>query len=161
MNRSMTTILIVLASLVCSNAIAVKQRVYVSPNETTFRVEQQQEDRMVGFTIIRDPADARTPRNELILVRIARLVISDGKRTLMTAPIAPHVRNDGKLVYVFRISEEHAPHSVFTISEIEDTRNRSGYMGDGTIFEYTMNGNSAIRKAMRRFLGSDGSLDDK
>ena len=161
MNRTITTIIMVSASLVCSNAFAIKQLVHLSPNATTFRVEPQ-EDGMMRFTIVRNPADARKPQNKsLILVRSANLRVSDRSRTLLTAPIAPRVNEDGKLVYEFCISGEHAPHSVFTLSEIEDTRERSGYMGGGTIYKYTMNGDRRIQDALKRVLDNKSSLDNE
>ena len=151
MNRTITTIVIAFVSLCCSEAFAIKQLIHVAPNATTFRVEPRNEDGMVQFTIVRDPADAREPQNEsLILVRSARLEVSDGTRLLLTAPIAPYVNNEGRLVYVFRVSEEHAPHSVFTISEIEDSRDQSGYIGGGTIYQYSQSG---VHEALRRLLG--------
>jgi hypothetical protein len=159
MSRTVTMIIMVSATLVCSNAFAIKQLVYLSPNSTTFRVEPQKGG-MMRFTIVRNPADAHKPQNKsLILVRSANLSVSDASRTLLTAPIAPRVNKDGKLIYEFSISKEHAPHSVFTLSEIDGTRARSGYMGGGTIYKYTMNGNPLIQDALRRVLGKKSSID--
>lgn len=161
MNRTVTAIIMISASLICSNAFAIKQLVYLTPNTTTFRVEPQ-EDGMMRFTIVRNPADARKPQNKsLTLIRSANLSVSDARRTLLTAPIAPRVNKDGKLVYVFYISEKHAPHSEFTLSEIEGTRERSGYMGGGTIYKYTMNGNPRIQDALRRVRDNKSNLDNK
>ena len=156
MNRNITTIIMVFACLFCSKAFAIKQVIHVSPNATTFRVEPQEEDGMVRFTIVRDPADAQEPLNEsLILVRSAQLRVSDGKRMLLTAPIAPRVNDDGKLVYVFRVSEEHAPHAVFTISEIENNRNGFSYIGGGAIYEYSIKSGGGIHEALRKLLGKN------
>ena len=125
MNRTVTMIIMFSTTLVCSNAFAIKQLVYLSPNATTFRVESQKGG-MMRFTIVRNPADARKPLNKsLILVRSANLSVSDTRRTLLTAPIAPRVNKDGKLIYEFSVSKEHAPHSVFTLSEIDGTRARA------------------------------------
>jgi len=152
MRRAITTIVLIFASLCCSELFAVKQLVQVTPNGTTFSVDPAV-DGMVLFTIIRDPADAREPQNKsLILVRSARLEVSDGKRTLLSAPIAPHSNNQGKLIYRFRVLEEHAPHTVFTLSEIEDGRDRSGYMGGGTIFKYTIQGDTLVQEALGKIL---------
>ncbi|MEZ6058498.1 MAG: hypothetical protein R3C01_17490 [Planctomycetaceae bacterium] len=144
MNRTITTSVIVFVTLLCSNAFAIEQLVHVSPNATTFHVELQQEDRMVRFTIVHDPKDVAHPSNEpLRPTRTAQLRISDENRLILTAPIAPRVNKDGMLVYEFRVLEEHARHASLTVSE-----NLSGFVGDGTIYNYSKSGTPEILREL-------------
>ncbi len=120
-----------------SDAVAVKQIVHVSPNESTFKVEAIGEN-MVRFVITRDPALTNQPKHEsLFIVRSARLRVTDGHETIVSAPIAPRSNNQGLLVYSFLVHEKHVSQTRFTLSEIEDTKNGTGYMGGGTIYEFT------------------------
>jgi len=162
MNRTIIPTVLICASLYCSESFALKQLIQVSPNATTFHLEPQKNG-MVRFTIIRDPTDAREPLDrELILVRSAQLTLSDGKRTMLTVPIAPSVNDDGNLVYVFLVAEEHAPHAVFTISEIEDyrDRHRPGYMGGGTIYKYAMHLDSDLHKVLPELLDKNNDRSE-
>lgn len=153
MNRTITTIVIVFAPLFCSKAFAIEQLVHVTPNATTFRVELQQEDHMVRFTIVHDPKDVTNPSNEpLRPTRTAQLKISDGSRLLLTAPIAPRVNKDGMLVYEFRVSEDNARHSSLIVSE-----NPSGFLGDGTIYNYSKSGTPEV---LRELFETQGKATD-
>ena len=156
MNRTLMTLVLVMVSLVGSEALAIKQLVYMAPNDTTFKVEPTG-DQTTRFTIVRDPADARQPQNEsLKLVRSARLIVSDGDRTILSAPIAPATDNQGKLIYKFEVAQEHVPHVRFVLSEIEDSRHGTGYIGGGTIIEYSTRAPKVIEEALQSVLKDTG-----
>ncbi len=135
-------------TVLSSDAAAVKQVVHVSPNESTFKVEPAGEH-MVRFVITRDPALTNQPNhNSLVIVRSARLRVTDGDATIVSAPVAPQTNNRGLLVYSFVVHEKYVPNTRFTLSELEDTANRTGYMGGGTIYEFSTGSHPLLQDSL-------------
>lgn len=131
-------------ALAGTESFAAKLLVYVQPNGSAFTVEPLDEG-IVRFTVVRDPAKTREPSDpELRIVRSAHLTVSDGKRDLVTAPIAPRTMKNGHLKYSFKVLKEYAPSTTFRMSEIEEYKGRTGYIGGGTIFIYQMEEHSPL-----------------
>ena len=91
------------------------------------------------FTITRDPSRANHPTNpDLMLSRGASLAVYGDQGRIVRCPVAARENRSGRLVYQFELDDELAKSSRFTLSEIEDYKDGTGYIGGGTIYEFAL-----------------------
>ena len=97
------------------------------------------ENGKVAFIIKRDPSKASEPADaKLRLVRGACLSVIGRDGFVAGCPIAPETEQNGILVYRFELNDQYARSSRFVLSEIEDYREGTGYIGGGTVYTFRL-----------------------
>ena len=140
MRVALTSLLFTL--LFQSQAEAIKQLVRMSPpiKSDGFVFETKSiEDGKTRVIIKRNLAEVREPANKnLHIVRGATLQVRGEKGSVVTVSVAPREDKDGWLVYRFDLDSDYLPYSRFTLSEIDDSKRGTGYIGGGTIYECSL-----------------------
>jgi hypothetical protein len=72
------------------------------------------------------------------LTRGASLAVYSDQGRIVRCPVAARESRSGQLVYQFDLDDELAKSSRFTLSEIEDYKDGTGYIGGGTIYEFAL-----------------------
>jgi hypothetical protein len=133
---------VLVVAAMASPAWAIKALVRMGPPlaEGPLRLEMKpQEEGTIRFTITRDPSAAKEPASpRLTLKRGAYLSVHSETGVVVKCPVAARENTDGHLVYQFELDQTLARTSRFTLSEIEDYRGGTGYIGGGTIYEFDL-----------------------
>ena len=142
MNARITILSAILTLALTSPVWAVKLLINVTPSLSGEALNLEMKSLEGGktrFTITRDPSRARHPTNpDLTLTRGASLAVYSDQGRIVRCPVAARENRSGRLVYQFDLDDELAMSSRFTLSEIEDYKDRTGYIGGGTIYEFAL-----------------------
>ena len=145
--KTITPLVLAVATLfLCTEALAVKRQVNLSPHNLKsagFAVEMaERDDGAIDVTVTRDLSKARSfdAGSDLELVRSATLEVVGSAGVVVRCNLEPEAGADS-VTYKFMIARDHLPHSRLTVSEIDDykkTMNRPHLIGGGTFFEINL-----------------------
>ena len=140
--RTLTFTLACTLFFLTNAAHAMKIHVDMKPpllgEEFAFEMNPKENGKVV-FIIKRDPSKAIEPADDkLRLVRGASLSVFGGDGFVARCPIAPETEQNGILVYRFELNDQFARSSRFELSEIEDYRDGTGYIGGGMVYSFRL-----------------------